>query len=360
MSTIKNYIQRKVIASSFVVAIILVLIIWLSQSFRYLEFILSPYISVGQYLRLLALLLPDMLLMVAPLGVSIGTLLVYQRLAADQELLAMKVLGFSRLAILKPAFCVGITVSFFLALSSIILTPYAMRQFRDHEFRLRQHMYLNAIRPGQFTTMGPITCFVNSHQKKNTFQGVFISMYSDPKNQGAQQVIHAAKARLIYEKNYLALLLEDGKCFEHDEYGKNTVFKFKMFTIDLGRILMKSVRQVKFYEYDTLKLVNPDPLLPVATQQRMKSEGHQRILQPSLAFVDLIILSFFILRMESSRHRRRWVFFMGLFTVFIFHGVVFALLNLSARFSFAIGLSYALVFGVVLIGFRRLQDRLVR
>jgi lipopolysaccharide export system permease protein len=351
MSIISKYIGRKIVATTFGVTITLTVIIWLSQSYRYLEFILSPYISSWQYGRLLLLMVPDMMQMTVPLALSLATLLVYQRLAANQELICLKVLGFSGTQIMKPAFCIGSVVSVFILINSFFLIPPSIQLAREYEHTLRRHVFLNAIKPGQFNALGSMTCFLEHYNSKDGFKGIFVHMTQKDNPNHLVKTINAEKGHFIYSKDFFGVSLKNGLFFEDDlSNHKHTQIRFGSLIIDLGHLFFNQKREKKIYEHKTQDLLSPKKNLPQDLRHRMRSEGHQRIIQCILTIANLLAASIFVLRMDASRYQRRWTFFGGFLAVLLTQGVTFSLMNMISLKPYAtvgIVLAYLWVGGVM-------------
>jgi lipopolysaccharide export system permease protein len=169
-----SYILKRLCASIGVLATILVVLLWLTQSFKFIEVIVNHNVSLQGYFSLIIYLLPDMFVKVAPVCTLIGALLAYGKLTLDNELQVMQALGKSPWQILHP----GMVLAGFLTLSLLFLNiftiPNAYRAFRAQEFQLRNQFSSSIVRDGSFNVIKSLTIFVEKRRSAKEFEGVFI------------------------------------------------------------------------------------------------------------------------------------------------------------------------------------------
>src|SRR5437763_1443920 len=76
--------------------------LWVSPSLRLIDLIVNRGLSIDIFLYLALLLLPRFLDIVLPIGVFIAVLFTFNRLTAESELVAMRSVGLSHLALARP------------------------------------------------------------------------------------------------------------------------------------------------------------------------------------------------------------------------------------------------------------------
>ena len=79
------------------VTIGLVALIWLTQSLRLVELVVNRGLSLGVFLQLTGLLIPNFVAVILPITTFVVVQFVYQRLAGDRELTVMRAAGLSSL-----------------------------------------------------------------------------------------------------------------------------------------------------------------------------------------------------------------------------------------------------------------------
>src|SRR5580692_8090889 len=115
-----NYLTRYIFGQLFftvlVTALMLTCIMWLAQSLRYIDFVANKGAPVFLFCEMIFYLLPNLVVIVAPIAVLIGVLFVYNKLIADHELIVMQASGLGPWQLAKPAVLVAGLVTVFLYL----------------------------------------------------------------------------------------------------------------------------------------------------------------------------------------------------------------------------------------------------
>jgi lipopolysaccharide export system permease protein len=84
------YILKQLAGTAAMVTAALAGVVWLSQSLRFLDFIINKGLSVLSFLRLTLLLLPTVFSVILPVAVLCATIYTYNRLTSDRELVVMR------------------------------------------------------------------------------------------------------------------------------------------------------------------------------------------------------------------------------------------------------------------------------
>ena len=96
MSTIHRYLTREIVAVLVVALLVFIAILLLGNAFKeVLALLVSRQVSIGTVARVLFLQVPWLLSFALPLGFLTSILLVYGRLSADQEVVALRAGGVS-------------------------------------------------------------------------------------------------------------------------------------------------------------------------------------------------------------------------------------------------------------------------
>jgi lipopolysaccharide export system permease protein len=168
------YILKRLCASVGVLATILVVLLWLTQSLKFIEVIVHHNVSLQGYFSLIVYLLPDMFVKVAPVCTLIGAILAFGKLTLDNELQVMQALGKSPWQILHSGMALASALTLALFLLNIFTIPNAYRAFRTQEFQLRNQFSSSIVREGSFNVIKSLTIFVEKRRSAKEFEGVFI------------------------------------------------------------------------------------------------------------------------------------------------------------------------------------------
>ncbi|MCX7352140.1 MAG: LptF/LptG family permease [Proteobacteria bacterium] len=355
-----SYILKRLCASIGVLATILVVLLWLTQSLKFIEVIVNHNVSLQGYFSLIVYLLPDMFVKVAPVCTLIGALLAYGKLTLDNELQVMQALGKSPWQILHP----GMVLAGFLTLSLLFLNiftiPNAYRAFRAQEFQLRNQFSSSIVRDGSFNVIKSLTIFVEKRRSAKEFEGVFIHDNGEHSEKKAKKpyTIFAKEGILKKINNQYVLVLHNGTRQEKDNNDTVQSFEFDELVYNFDSFTtIVNTRNLKPYEKDIRELfqVNNENSENSKLQMRMAAEGHQRILLPFLCLINMLMVALTMLVNRPSRRLRRKRIIYLILAGVIFQWLILNLLQLQLRFHFSAFIAYCLVITSLIMAFIALR-----
>ena len=347
-----SYILKRLCASIGVLAAILVVLLWLTQSLKFIEVIVHHNVSLQGYLSLIVCLLPDMFVKVAPVCTLIGAIITFGKLTLDNELQVMQALGKSPWQILQPGIALACTLTLSLLLLNIYTIPNAYRAFRSQEFQLRNQFSSSIVREGAFNVIKSLTIFVEKRRSAKEFEGVFIHDTGEHAGNKLKNpyTLFAKKGILKKINNQYVLVLYNGTRQEKDS--KNTLqsFEFDELVYNLNEFTtIVNSRNLKPYERDIRELfqVTGENVENLKLQKRMAAEGHQRILLPFLCLINMLLAALvMVVNRPSRRLRRKRMIYLILGGV-LFQWLILNLLQLQLRFQFSAALAYCFVTAVL-------------
>src|ERR1700682_2069380 len=173
MGSLDRYILRQCFAVMIFVTAALSAAIWLAQSLRLIDLIVNRGLSIDVFLYLAALILPRFLDIVLPIGVFIAVLFTFNRLTAESELVAMRSVGLSHLALARPVLILaGIAFLMLMSLSAYFL-PASNRAFKDLQFEIRNRFVSSLLQEGTFTNISDkLTIYVGSRNERGEITGI--------------------------------------------------------------------------------------------------------------------------------------------------------------------------------------------
>ena len=103
MLGINRYILRQLAVGMVLVTIGLTAILWLTQSLRFVELTVNKGASVGTFIKLTLLVMPNFLTIILPVALFTVTLFTYNKMISDRELVVLRAAGLSHWALARPA-----------------------------------------------------------------------------------------------------------------------------------------------------------------------------------------------------------------------------------------------------------------
>lgn len=327
----------------------MVSMIWLTQSMRFVDFIINRGLSAGTFLYFIVLLLPTLLLPVLPIAAFAATGFVYHRMIMEHELVILRSAGLSQLALARPAIAMGLVVTVLCYILSLWLMPLAFRNFKELEFTFRNDLAILALREGLFNSVGDgVTIYVRQRDADGTLQGVLVQDDRDP---GKSVTLLAEQGAVVDTDEGPRVVLSQGNRQERNtESGGLTFLYFDRYTIELAHpseSLDNRWREPGERFLDELFFPDPDDLNNIEQWDKLMAEGHQRLVQPLLALALPLVLLAVLVSGEFSRRGYGWRLVLGIVLGIGVQALNMTLLNLAAREPAAIVLLYLGVLGPI-------------
>ncbi|MFN6414440.1 MAG: LptF/LptG family permease [Pseudomonadota bacterium] len=341
-----SYIFKRLCTIIGILVSILVILLWLTQSLRFIEVIVHHDVSLQSYFSLIIYLLPDMFVKVVPMCILIGSLIAFGKMTLDNELQVMQTLGKSPWQISSPGLILASLLTVALLFLNIFTIPSAYKAFRTQEFQLRNQFSSSIVREGSFNVIKSLTIFVEKRLTPKEFQGIFI--YDTGERSGQKQKraysIFAKDGILKKIDNSYVLILHNGIRQEKDTKNVIQSFEFSelIYNLDEFTTIVNS-RSLKPYEKDIRELFQINDGENIKLQARMAAEAHQRILLPFLCIINMLMVALvMVVNRPSRRLRRKRMVFLILGGI-LFQWFTLNLLQLQTRFHFSSVLAYLFI-----------------
>jgi lipopolysaccharide export system permease protein len=154
MSSIDRYMARLIAVPLFATLVISAMLLVLDRMLRLFDFVASEGGPVSVVWRMLANLLPEYLGLGIPIGLTLGILLAFRRLATTSELDVLRGVGMSYGRLLRVPYMYAIALA---ALNLAIVgfvQPWARYNYEGLQFELRSGALGASIKVGEFTNLG--------------------------------------------------------------------------------------------------------------------------------------------------------------------------------------------------------------
>lgn len=236
MSIVNWYLFRQVGVSVILVTLLLLGVVWLTQSLSLIDMIVNHGLSLGNFLQITVFLLPSFLLILLPASVFLAVMFVYARLETDREIVVIRSAGLSSFQILSPALTVAVIVMAIAYAISLYLMPVGYRNFKERQFELRNDLAALLVREGQFRSIGSdITVYVRERSPTGVLRGL---MLYDSRDDNARVTMTAERGALIATPQGPRFVLEGGSRQVRDiETGRLSILYFDRYVVDLSQFV---------------------------------------------------------------------------------------------------------------------------
>ncbi len=218
MSMINRYLQREIMLPFFYTLAVLVFILLLGQLFKIVSMVVSEGVRVGDVVRLVLALIPQIMTMALPISFFFAVLVGLGRMVGDGEIVALKAAGVSPYYLLRPILQLAAVFTVLTLLVSVWLAPWGMRQVRQVTFEILQEKVTLALRsqalnlafPGMAIYMGEID------RENGRVAEVFIE---DRRHGDHPQTVTALEGVIASDRSSSTLLLqlENGTIHEYND-----------------------------------------------------------------------------------------------------------------------------------------------
>jgi lipopolysaccharide export system permease protein len=344
MDSIDKYVFRTTFGAFLMVLFNLTAVIWVTQILRQIDLITNQGQTVLVFLTITSLIIPTLMLILAPISMVIAVAYSLVKLNNDSELVVMSAAGISPVRLFRPFFLVALVVSLLVAFVGAYLSPRLQREMNDRLSKIRADVVANIVRPGAFTTVERgLTFHIREKRNNSQFVGIVIDDNRDPTERAS---ILAEYGQIVQTERGTFLVMSDGTMQRRRKAERDPTFvRFERYAFDLSPYTVSSRVSFGLRERFFWDLAYPDPDDPLlkSAPAQFRVEFHDRILAPlyPLAFV---VIAFVILCSPRTTRQGR-----VMSTVLVAAGVAllrivgFACMNVGLHTPYALSIIYAIV-----------------
>jgi lipopolysaccharide export system permease protein len=307
MASIDRYIFRTIFGGFLLILLNLTAVIWITQILRQIDLITNQGQTILVFLRITGLLVPVLMMVIAPIALTIAICYALLKLNGDSELVVMNAAGISPRRAFVPVLVSCIMVAIFVAYIAAFLAPFLQRKMAVEIAKVRTDVVSNIVRPGAFTPVDRGLIFhIRERRGENQFHGVFID---DTRNPEERSTIVAEYGQIVQRPEGAFLVMRDGNVERRrPKESTPTIVVFDQYAFDLTRLTPAPQVTVGLREKYIWELAFPeadDPVLKLAPSQ-FRVEFHDRLFAPlyPLAFG---VIAFSILGFPRTTRQSRAV-----------------------------------------------------
>jgi lipopolysaccharide export system permease protein len=260
-------------------------VLWLSQSLRFVDLIVNRGLQTGTFLQLIALLLPNFVVLILPIAFLAAVLFTYARLIGDREMTVLSAVGISPLGLAKPALLVAVAITGLGYYLFFDLVPYSYRAFRELQWNIRFNLSHLLLEEGAFTDVGEsLTVYVRERAGHGELLGILVH---DNRENGNPYTLMAERGVLQHTADGARVVLFNGSRQQVDRSNNSfSILHFDRYAFDLAQVKedkAKRYRDPRERGLDELFDIRNDPLVPPRDYGKFIVEGHRRLVQPLTA-----------------------------------------------------------------------------
>jgi lipopolysaccharide export system permease protein len=306
MWSIGRYIFRTTLGAFLVVLVSLTAIIWVTQALRDIDLMTSQGQTILVFIGITGLIVPLLILVIAPLALVLAVAHTLNKLSTDSELIVMNAAGMSPWRLFGAFLAAAGVVSLLVAVISAYLAPKGLRELRNWIVEVRADLVTNIVQPGRFSNFERgLTFHIRERRPNGILYGIFVDDRRDPKE---RTTILAEQGTILKNQTGTFMILENGSVQRQDSSDKDpTIVVFGSYAFDLshfsgtGETVKYSVREQYLWD-----LLWPDPKNPLLEEQPgpFRAEFHDRLLAPIYPLAFVIITYAYLGAPRTTRQSR--------------------------------------------------------
>ena len=290
-SLIDRYLARSIATPLLATLVIAAMLLVLDKMLRLFDFVAAQGGPVSVVWRMLANLIPEYLSLGIPIGLTLGILLAFRKLALSSELDVVQAVGLGYGRLLRVPYAYAIVLA---ALNLAIVgfvQPYAHYAYEGLRFELRSGALGASIKVGEFTKLGKrMTLRVEQSRKSGReLSGLFVMTES---NDGKTLAVTADHGQFLAtdDPNVIILRLSNG-VLVHDAPGYRTprVLSFVGHDLPIDLPKMENFRtrggRDRELTMPELAVVAHKAATPAAIKSQYRAEFHFRLVEVATMFL---------------------------------------------------------------------------
>ena len=344
MSLVERYIFRMA-ASAFLAALGgLTGVIWITQAMKDFDLLTTKGQSLYIYLFATTLVLPSLVMVIAPVALFAAILFTLNKLNGDSELIVMSASGLSPVRLAKPFVALTLAVAVLVGAMALWLMPESFGQLRNLMSQVRSDFLARVLREGQFSALDQgFTFHFRERGPNGELLGIFMQDRRDP-NQTNTYIAESGLTVATDKENFL--VLEKGSIQRQNMGSRDPMMvMFDRYAIDLAQFGGESEgAPLKPRERGTKSLFNPnlnDPYVK-ANIRFIRAELHERLVNPLYALVFGAVAFAALAQARTTRQGRGLAIAGAIGVVVLVRGAGFGVAALAARYDWAVAGLYLL------------------
>ena len=335
MKLYARYLFQKTSFAFAAIISVLILLIWFSRAIGFVKYVTENGVSLSQFFYLFILILPWLLIFIAPISLFAAILLIFNRMLANNEITIFKNSGLTKLQICHPIILLATIISLFCFIISFYLMPYANKELRLSRINIQNNYANLSFNPQTFETLKDLTIYARGRDKNNELLGILLH---DKRNAQYSSTITAQSGRISVEDKSALLHMQNGTVqrFNYQDQ-KTEILNFDNYVFNLTENQKNdAVLRWKTGELYLHELFNPSEDLQEFERAKYRVEINQRFTYPLLPIAFALIAAAFVMRGQFNRHGNLKNTVAAIMVSVIFLGLTIAsynLIELSINFA---------------------------
>ena len=352
MGSIGWYMFRTTMGAFLITVVSLTVVMWFTQAIREFDLITSQRQTLFVFIGITGLLIPLLVMMIAPIALVLAVSHVLNKLSSDSEIIVMNAAGVSPWRLVRPFIAVALVVSLLVTTIAVYISPRSLRELRDWGTQVRADILTNIVQPGRFTTVGGnLTFHIADRRPNGLLVGIFLDDRRDP-NEHATYL--AEQGEIVKNDTGSFLVLEKGSV-QRVEAGQRDprIVTFDRYAFDLSKFT-GSPQSVVYNTHEKyiweLMWPRPEDGLHGAPLSEYRSELHDRFATPLYPLAFAILAYAFLGPPQTTRQSRTLALLALVGAVSLLRLIGFLSVIIGTRIPAVLAVQYIALIGSIIAG----------
>lgn len=352
IGSINRYIFGNTFSAFVIVLFSLTAVIWITQALRDVDLMTSRGQTVLVFLGITGLIIPMLVLVIAPIALMIAVMHAIGRLSNDSELIVMNAAGMSPWALFRPFLMMAVLVSAIMTVIGSWMGPLGLKTLNTWANEVRADLVGNVVQPGRFNGFERGLVFhIRERAPNGQLLGVFVD---DRRNQKERATFLAEQGTIVKDERGTFLVLENGSVQRLETARRDqgapvkpkdpTVVKFERYALDLAQAEnAQKMQRISARDRFFWELLDNDPAKTKLQPGQVRAEMHDRIFAPIYPIVFTIITFAYLGAPRTTRQGRAMSVAGAAVAISTIRLVGFVVIVLCVRYPWILALQYALL-----------------
>jgi lipopolysaccharide export system permease protein len=352
MGSIGRYIFRTTMVAFVVILVSLTVVLWFTQAMRDFDLITSQRQTLLVFVEITGLIIPLLVMMIAPIALVMASAHVLNKLGSDSEIIVMNAAGVSPWRLLRPFLAAALLVSLLVGVIAAWGSPFSLRMLREWAAQVRADILTNIVQPGRFTTVsGNLTFHIADRKPNGLLVGIFVDDRRDPHEHATYL---AEEGEIVKNENGSFLVLAGGS-IQRLEAGQRDprIIIFDRYAFDLSKFaggpqsVTYTAREKYLWE---LMWPRADDAVYVVQPEQYRSELNDRLAAPLYPLAFVIIAYAFLGPPQTTRQSRALAGLGMIGAVALLRLLGFVSIIIGVRLPAILAVQYVALFGAMVAG----------
>jgi lipopolysaccharide export system permease protein len=327
LGLIDRYLARQIAVPLFGSLVLAAMLLVLDKMLRLFQYVVDAGGPVSVVWRMLANLLPEYLSLGIPIGLMLGILLAFRKLALSSELDALRGIGVGYGRLLRVPYMYAVPLLIINLLIVGYLEPYTHYRYKGLQFDLKSGALGAAITVGEFNQLGKrITLRIERSEKKGTqLYGIFVQS-DDGKGNSIAATAERGRFLATDDPDKILFRLTKGRLIQDNpKFSTPRTLAFDSYDLPVGLPVIDQFRSRAVGETDELYLHELWRLgygggAPTH-QQRIAAEAHFNYRMVEIVMMLMLPLLAIALAVPPKRSTSGLGIFVSILIVVAYHKV---------------------------------------